>query len=73
MFKFELSGRSYARLSRTTSEDESDGGTFAVNNVVAGAGTAPKAELAGLERSGHSDGSCIKQVRDGSGVLHFDC
>lgn len=71
VLRTELSGGSYARLSRTTSEDEGDGGAFAVNNVVAGAGTASKAELALLKRRGHSDGSCVEQVRDGSGVLHF--
>ena len=69
----ELSGGSYARLSRTTSEDEGDRSTFAVNDVVAGASTAPKAELAGLKRCSHGDGSCVEQVRDGSGVLHFGC
>lgn len=73
MFDFEVSGGSYARLSGTTSEDEGDRSTFAVNNVVAGASTAPKAELAGLKRRSHSDGSCVEQVRDGSGVLHFGC
>ena len=74
-FDFEISGGSYARLSGTTSEDEGDRSTFAVNNVVAGAATTTKAELAllDLDRRSHGDRSCVEQVRDSSGVLHFGC
>lgn len=64
---------SYARLSRSTSEDQGDRGTFAVNNVVAGAAAraaAKAAELALLDRRSHGDRSCVKQERDGSSVLH---
>jgi hypothetical protein len=72
---FELSGRSYTRLGRATGEDKGDWGAFAINNVVAGAATraAAKAELALLDWHSHGDGSCVEQVRYGSGVLHFGC
>ena len=75
VFDSKLSGRPYARLSRTTSKDEGDRSTFAVNNVVAGAASTTKAELAllDIDRRSHGDGSCVEQVRDGSCVLHFGC
>ena len=74
-FDFEISRGPYTRLSGATSEDESDRSTFAVNNVVAGAATTTKAELAllDLDWRSHGDGSCVEQARDGSGVLHFGC
>ena len=75
MLRFEVSGRPYARLGGTTSEDEGDRGAFAVNDVVAGAatGAAAQAELALLDRRGDGDGSCVEHVRHGSGELHFGC
>ena len=76
VFGSKLSGRPYTRLSRTTSEDEGDRSTFAVNNVVAGAAsTTAKAELAllDIDRRSHGDRSCVEQVRDGRGVLHSGC
>lgn len=60
------------RLGRATSADEGDRGTFAINDVVAGAAaTAAEAELALLDWRSHGDGSYVEQVGHGSGVLHF--
>jgi len=75
MSDFEISRGPYTRLSRTASEDKGDRGASAVDDVVAGAATraAAKAELTLLDWHSHGDRSCVEQVRDGSGVLHFGC
>jgi hypothetical protein len=64
---------SYARLSGTTSEDQGDRSAFAVDNVVSGAAITRGTGLSLLDRQRHGEGSCVKQVRECSGVLHLGC
>jgi hypothetical protein len=49
----------YTRLGGTTSEDECDGRTLAVFDVVASASATSEAELALVDGRGHDDGSCV--------------
>jgi hypothetical protein len=60
----------YTRLGGTTSEDECDGRTLAVFDVVASASATSEAELALVDGRGHDDGSCVEQVGEGGSELH---
>jgi hypothetical protein len=64
--------KTYARLSRTASEDQSDRRALAVLDVVASAAAAAasEAELALVDGRGHDDRSCVEQVGEGGSELH---
>jgi hypothetical protein len=61
----------YARLGRTASENQRDGRTLAVFDIVASASSAAsKAELALVDGRGYDDGGCVEQVGEGRSELH---